>query len=209
MEGGEAMNWNTVANEETLTKTVESLKANGINAVIVDTVEDAKIKALKMIPQGAEVMTMTSETLRISGIESAINESGNYDAVKPKLFAMNRETQGLEMQKLGAAPKYAIGSVHAVTQEGQVIVASNTGSQLSGYVYGSPHVIWVVGAQKIVKDIDEGMKRIYDHVLPLESERARKAYGIEGSNVSKLLILNKEVNPERITMILIKESIGY
>lgn len=203
------MNWNTIANNQTLAKTVEALKANGVNTIVVDTIADAKTKALEMLPKGAEVMTMTSETLRISEIEKEVNESGNYNAVKPKLFAMDRATQGAEMQKLGAAPEYAIGSVHAVTEEGQVIVASNTGSQLPGYVYGSSHVVWVVGAQKIVKNIDEGLKRIYDYVLPLEAERARKAYGVAGSNVSKLFILNKEVNPDRIQMILIKEQIGY
>ena len=122
---------------------------------------------------------------------------------------MNRETDHREMQRLGAAPEYVIGSVHAVTEDGKVIIASNTGSQLPGYAYSADHVIWVVGAQKIVKNVDEGIKRIYEYVLPLESERAHKAYGVEGSFVSKLLIMNREPNPNRIKIILIKEPAGY
>jgi predicted RNA-binding protein with PIN domain len=207
-KGGEQMNWNTIADQQTLEKTVQALQSNGVNAVIVDTADEAKQKALELLPKGAEVMTMTSETLRIIGLESTINESGDYDAVKPKLYGLN-ELDPSQKAKLGAGPDYTIGSVHAVTHDGKVVVASNTGSQLAAYVYGAQHVIWVVGAQKVVENVDAAMKRIYDHVLPLESDRARKAYGTDGSNVSKLFILNKEVNPNRINMILVKESLGF
>ncbi|MBI3342389.1 LUD domain-containing protein, partial [Candidatus Curtissbacteria bacterium] len=114
-----------------------------------------------------------------------------------------------EMQKLGAAPKWSVGSVNAVTEDGKVLIASNTGSQLSGYVYGSQHVVFVVGAQKLVKNLDVAMERIYEYVLPLESERAKKAYGMPGSFVSKLLIINKEVRPGRVRLIFIKEALGF
>ena len=122
---------------------------------------------------------------------------------------MDRNTQGLEMQRLGAAPEFVIGSVHAVTQDGKVMIASNSGSQLPAHAYGSSNVIWVVGIQKIVKNIDEGFKRIYEHSLPLESERARKAYNMPGSFVSKILIINKEIKPGRITIIFVPEILGF
>lgn len=203
------MSYDEIASEEILQNTKKALEANNFNVHIADAGEEAKKIALELIPKGAEVITMTSVTLTDLGLESEFNDSGNYDSVKAKLSKMNRETEGNAMQKLGAAPDYAIGSVHAVTQDGKVIVASNTGSQMAGYVYGSPHVVWVVGAQKIVKDFDDGIKRIYDYVLPLESERAHKAYGVEGSFVSKLLVFNKEVNPERINIVLVKENLGF
>ncbi len=114
------------------------------------------------------------------------------------------------MQKLGAAPEYVIGSVHTVTEDGHVlIIASASGSQLPAYVYAAEHVIWVVGTQKIVKNIEEGMKRIYKYVLPLESARAHKAYGVPGSSVNKLLIVNKEPVPNRITIILVQQPLGF
>ena len=113
------------------------------------------------------------------------------------------------MKKTGAAPEYCIGSVHAVTQDGKVFIASNTGSQLPSYAYGSANVIWVVGTQKIVKDFDEANERIYKYTLPLESERARKAYGVPGSAVNKMLIVNKEVAPGRITIIFVNEKLGF
>lgn len=206
---GSMSDWKTIAMDEVISETIGALKANGIQALVLDSGEEAKKKVLEMIPQGEEVMTMSSATLDTVGLTSEINDSGKYDAVKPKLFAMNRETQGVEMQRLGAAPKWSVGSVNAVTQDGKVIIASNTGSQLPGYAYGSEKVIWVVGAQKIAKDFDDGLKRVYDYVLPLESERAHKAYGVPGSFVSKLLVVNREINPDRMTLIFVKESLGF
>lgn len=206
------MNWDKIANQETIDKAVEALKAANVTAVVVDTAADAKAKVIELLPKDAEVMTMTSVTLTDTGIESEINQSGNYNSVRNKLNTMNRETQHREMQITGAAPEWAVGSIHAVTEDGKVVIASNTGSQLPAYVYGADHVIWVVGAQKIVKNLDEAMKRIYDYVLPLETKRARKAYGLDEnfhSNVSKVVILNKEIKPKRITMVLVKEPLGF
>ncbi len=199
-------NWNAVPSDQIIEKTIKNLGANGITAIVVDTNEQAKEKAISFIPKGAEVMDMTSVTLTETGIQKEIAGSGLIAAVKNTLGKL---TDAKEKRRLGAAPDYAIGSVHAVTEEGHVVIASNTGSQLPAYAYGAAHVIWVVGAQKIVKNTDEAMKRIYEYVLPLESERAHKAYGVEKSNVSKLLIVNKEVQPDRIRMILIKEDIGF
>lgn len=203
--------WDQLASKESLDKVINALGENGINAKFVKTSQEAKELALSLIPQGAEVMTMTSVTLDTIGLSEVINaKEGKFKPVRDSLYAMSRETQAQEMNKLGAAPQYVLGSVHAVTEEGHILIASNTGSQLPAYAYGALNVIWVVGAQKIVKNTDEGIKRIYDYVLPLESERANKAYNITtGSNVSKLLIINKEINPGRVTLILVDEKLGF
>ena len=201
--------WTKLASDEVIKKTTDALKANGINAITVDSGEKAKEKVFGLLPLGAEVMNMSSVTLDTLGISKEINESGKYNSVKNKLMKMDRQTQGLEIQKLGASPEWAVGSVHAVTEDGQVMIASNTGSQLSAYAYGSAHVIWVVGVQKIVKDIDEAVKRIYEHCLPLESKRAKIAYGMEKSNASKTLTISKEIRPNRITLIFVKQLLGF
>lgn len=203
------MNFANIPSDNVIQKTAENLKANGINAIVVNSKEEAKKKALEILPKGAHVLTMTSVTLETPNLAKEINESGNYTSIRNQLNSLNREKDHKVMQQLGAAPDWAIGSVHAVTEDGHVLIASNTGSQLPAYAYGANHVIWVVGAQKIVKNFDKALKRIYDHVLPLESERAKKAYGVPGSFVSKLLVVNKEVNPQRLTMILVKEVLGF
>ncbi len=202
--------WNQLASKESIDKTIEALKANGIDAKFVETGEQAKEEVFKMIPEGAEVMTMSSVTIDTLGISKEVQENPKFNSVKNKLNSMDKETQGLEMQRLGAAPEYAIGSVHAVTEDGHLLIASNTGSQLPAYAYGSARVIWVIGSQKIVKDTDEGIKRIYEYILPLESERLNKAYNMTaGSFVSKLLIINREIKLGRINVIFVGEKLGF
>lgn len=197
-----------LASDEAISITKEALEKNGINVLVVENSEQAKEKVLEIIPKGSETMTMSSETLRLTGIADELN-SEKYNSVRKKFALMDKKTQGLEMQRLGAAPEWAIGSVHAVTEDGKIIVASATGSQLPAYAFGSPHVLWVVGSQKIVSNFDEGMKRVEEYVLPLENERAMKAYGM-GSSINKILIFNKkEVVPGRITMIIVKEKLGF
>jgi YkgG family uncharacterized protein len=206
------MQWDTLANNESLTKTVEALKQNGIDAIVVESAQKAKEKVLELIPKQAEIMTMTSVTVDTVGLTEVLNESGEYDSVKNKLMKLDRDTHTLEMQRIGAAPEWAVGSVHAITEDGKVVIASMTGSQLPAYAYGSSHVIWVAGTQKIVKNLDEATTRIYDYVLPLESVHARKAYNLPNtfnSNVSKMLIINKEITPKRLTIILVKEKLGF
>lgn len=204
------MDYTKLASDDTIEKTVAALKNAGIEALVVENAAAAKQKVLELLPEGAQVMTMQSMTLKDSGITEAIDESGKYDSIRKKFATMDRKTQHLEMNQIGGAPDWTIGSVHAATTDGKLLVASNTGSQLGAYAYGAMHVIFVVGAQKIVQNMDEGLKRIYDYVLPLESERLNKAYSLTtGSNVSKLLIINKEFQPGRITVLFVKEKIGF
>lgn len=201
--------WAKLPSDGVIDTTIQALSQNGINALVVDTAEEAKKKVLELIPEGSEVFTTTSKTLDEAGISEAINESGRYKSVRQELMFLDREKDALKMQKLGAVPEYVVGSVHALTEDGKVLVASASGSQLPAYVYGASKVIWVVSADKITKDLDSALKRIYDYVLPLESERAHKAYGVPGSFVSKLLIFNKESNPKRIILIFVKEKLGF
>lgn len=202
--------WNQLADKETIAKILAALKANNIDAKFVQTGKEAKKEVFSIIPEGAEVMTMSSVTLDDLGISDEVQKSSKYSSIKNKLNSMDRKTQDLEMQRLGAAPQWTIGSVHAATEDGHLLIASNTGSQLPAYAGGSPHVIWVIGTQKIVKNTDEGIKRIYEYVLPLESVRLNKQYNMTaGSFVSKLLIVNREFSPGRVTVIFVGEKLGF
>ncbi len=201
--------WNTPAPEEAVEKTILALKKNNIAAFVVADEDAAREKALFLIPDAAEVMEMTSVTLDALGMAEALRAEGKFTLVRDRLAKMNRETQHQEMQELGAAPQVAIGSVHAVTEDGSVVIASNTGSQLPAYAYGADKVIWVVGTQKIVPNLDAAFKRVYEHSLPLESERAKKAYGVPGSAVNKLLVVNKENTDGRLTIIFVNKVLGF
>src|SRR5215212_11973190 len=149
-----------LASDDQIERTVEALEANGIHAIVAANGEEAKRIFFELVPEGAEVFLGASVTLETIGIKDIIDKSGRYEAVRPKMFAMDRATQAQEIRKLGGVPDYAAGSVHAVTEEGQVLIASNTGSQLGPYASGAGKVIWVVGAQKLVKDSNEAIRRI-------------------------------------------------
>lgn len=200
--------WQKLADKKIVDRVVVALKKNGIEVQVVRNGKVAKKKVLELLPKAAEVMTMTSVTLETIGLAQEINESGRFNSTRKKLMSMDREKEASQMRRLGAAPEWVIGSVHAVTEEGNVLIASASGSQLPAYAYGAGKVIWIVGTQKIVKDTEEGIRRIYEYTFPLEDNRARKAYGM-GSGVNKLLIINKEFTPGRIRMILVKERLGF
>lgn len=205
--------WNQLASNEAIKTTADALTTNGITVIVVETGAEAYTKALELIPKGAEVMNMSSVTVDTIGLGKAINESGNFNSVRNTLTKMTAEADRLQKQKLGAGPEWAVGSAHVVTQDGKVMVASQSGSQLPAYASGASHVLWVVGAQKIVADLNAAWQRLTEYVLPLESKRARIAYNIPadkpGSAINKLFILNKEIKPNRITMIIVKEVLGF
>lgn len=201
--------WNELADSDSVERTIKALKSNGIDASMIETSEEAKRIIFNMIPKGSEIMIMSSVTLEQAGIAKFVQESDEYVDKKSILSTMDRASENKRMQEIGATTEWTIGSVHAVTEKGQVMISSMTGSQLPAYAFGSSHVIWVVSTKKIVKNIEEGMKRIYEHVFPLENERARKVYGIPGSFVSKILIVNKEISDNRITLIFVNQPLGF
>lgn len=196
------------ATDEKIERTSKALEANGIQTLIAETGAEAKRLFLELIPEGSEVFLSSSVTLEQLGIVADVDQSGKFDAVRPRMYAMNRETQGREIRKLIAAPDFAAGSVHAVTEDGHVLIASATGSQLGPYASGAGRVIWVVGAQKIVKDLNDGFRRIQEHVVPLEEEHMQQLYKV-GTAVNEMLIVNRATRPGRITMILVKEELGF
>lgn len=196
------------ARTEDITIAIAALKAHGITAEQTDSSEAAKNIVLERIPEGSEVFTMSSATLDTAGISEALN-TDKYTSVRNQLGAMYKEKDADAMRKLGSAPDYAVGSVHAITQDGKLVVVSNTGSQLPAYAYGAGKVIFVVGAQKVVKDLAEAMQRIETYTLPLESKRVQKAYGMPNSVIRKWLIIDSELVANRIHVVIINENIGF
>jgi L-lactate utilization protein LutC len=207
-QGIEERGFGELASDEQIERTVEALKANGIEALVAENAEEARRMFFERVPEGSEVFLGASVTLETLGIKNEIDSSGRFNALRPKMWAMDRATQGREIRKLGAGPDYAAGSVHAVTESGQVLIASNTGSQLGPYVFGAGKVIWVVGAQKIVRNLEEGMRRLEEHIVPLEEVHMQQLYKAH-TYPSKILIVNREIKPGRITMIIVKEELGF
>ncbi|MFD0683139.1 LUD domain-containing protein [Actinomadura fibrosa] len=185
-----------------------ALTAHGFTVEVLDDMAAARARVRELIPDGASVFTGASETLRLSGIDEDINGGGRYEAVKPRALAMDRATEADGIRRLLASPDVSVGSVAAVTETGSLVIASGSGSQLPGYTGGAGRAIWVVGAQKVVPDLETALRRVEEHCLPLETARTMKVHGWP-SAVNRLLILNAEHVPGRGTVLLVREAAGF
>jgi hypothetical protein len=198
------------ADDATIERTAEALRAKGYAVHVVEDHESAKDLLVSLVPDGAEVGEGASKTLDQLGVTAELEESGRFDAVRPRTRSMDRNDPAAmrEARKLGVAADYWLNSVHAVTEDGRLVIASNTGSQLGAIAFGAGQVIFAIGSQKIVRNLDEAMVRIESHVLPLENQRMQGLHGID-SSIRKILIVNEEFRAGRFTVVLIKEPIGF
>jgi hypothetical protein len=192
---------------ERLKRAAAALTANNFAVEILDDAAAARTRIKDLIPAGASVFTGASETLRLSGIEEDINNSGRYDALKSRP-PLDRATQRNEIWAALATPDVIVGSVAAVTETGSLVIASASGSQLPGCAGAAARAIWVVGAQKVVPDLAAALRRVEEHCLPLESDRAMRVYG-QPSASNRVLILNAEPEPGRGTVLLLRQAIGF
>jgi hypothetical protein len=197
-----------LASKQQIRAVASALEHSGITARVVDSGEEARAAVRSILPVGAEVFNNTSRTLEVIGVAEDIERSGLYQPLRPRLYRMDREMQGREMRQLSAAPDWVVGSVHAVTEQGSLLIASASGSQLGPIVSGAGHVILVIGGQKIVPDFNTGLRRLYEYCFPLEDRRAKEAYGVP-SGVNNILVINKATAPGRTTAILVNESLGF
>ena len=193
--------------DETLAETVVGLEERGFSAEVVDDLDAARRAVLARVPEGSSVMTFPSVTLEEAGISEAIDNGGPYDSVRIKSLALDRATQMQEIKSIMLQPEFALGSVHALTRDGTLVIASALGSQLASYAWGAAKVIFAVGAQKLVPDLAAAHERIYEHSFKLEDARALKAYG-KGSRVGKILEIHQE-DPGRIHIVLIRRRVGF
>jgi acyl-CoA hydrolase len=199
--------YTTLPDDQALAATVIALEEHGFSVDVVDSLDAARDAVLARIPEGSSVMTNTSVTLQETGIADAINDGRRYESARNKMFALDFATQAQEMKAIGGQPDYALGSVHAVTRDGTLVIASASGSQLASYAWGAAHVIFVVGAHKLVATLAAAHERIYDYSLKLEDARAYAAYG-QHSLVGKVLEIHQE-QPGRISVVLIRRAVGF
>ena len=195
------------ASDDVIERAANALRANNIEVVVVDTAAEAREAVLARVPEGSEVHSAKSRTLEDIGVYDDLHEPGRFDAIRPKLYAMDRATQGREMRKLGAAPDTIVGSVNAITEDGALVAASALGNQLGSYAGGAGRVILVVGSQKFVPDIDTALGRIRDVVFPYEDERVRERMGVS-TKLEKVLIIFGEWVEGRTTVIIVREPVG-
>ncbi len=197
-----------LASDRQIDEAAAALEHKGMTSLVVESGDQARDAVRSILPIGAEVFNNTSRTLEAIGVAEDIERSGLYQPLRPRLYQMDREMQAREMRQLTATPDFVVGSVHAVTEGGSLLIASASGSQLGALVSGAGHVILVIGGQKLVADVDTGLRRIHEYCFPLEDRRAREAYGVP-SGVNNVLIINRAMTPNRISAVLVRQSLGF
>ncbi len=205
------MNYEKLAQKETIEKVIKSLKERSVESILVNNKEEALEKIKEFIPKGASVMNGASKTLEQIGFIDYL-KSGNHDwnNLHKGIVAEKDQAKQMILRKQAILSDYYLGSVHALAETGQFIVASNSGSQLPHIVFTSPNLIFVVSSKKIVSTLSDAMKRLEEHVIPLEDERMKQAYGV-GTAPNKVLIFNGE-NPmmgRNVKMIIVNDDLGF
>ncbi len=193
--------------EETIQQVAKRMRERNIEVVVVDDGDQARKEVLERLPEGAEVHSGKSKTLQDAGIFEAIHDVSRYDALRPRIFKMDRQTQAREIRKLISGPDFMLGSVNAITEDGVLVAASASSSQLGPYANTAGKVILVVGSQKIVPNLETALRRIHDYVLPWEDAQVSKVMNI-GSFVGKILLIEREWVDSRMTVILVRKAIG-
>ena len=194
------------ASEATLEALAEKLRARNFEVVIVDDGAAAKAEVLSRVPEGSQVQTGKSKTLEDARIFDEFMNNEQYDFIRRRTLKMDRNTQRDEMRKAGAAPDFMVNSAHAVTEAGQIVMTSATGSQIGPIASGAGKLILVIGSQKVVPDLDTAFRRIEDYVIPYEEDRLNVAHGV--AKMNRTLILGGDHTPGRTTVILVRTPIG-
>jgi hypothetical protein len=202
-----ATDFTAPASDAELDELAANLQARNFDVVVLQTGAEAKAEVLKRIPDGTQIHSGKSKTLEDIGLFDTLMESDQYDFVRKQTLKMDRSTQAREMLKLGATPDLMINSVQAVTEAGQLVVVSASGSQIGAISTGAAALILVVGSQKIVPDLDAAFQRIQDHVFPYEDARLMEMLGIH-TLWSRTLILERDFKPGRTTVILVRDPVG-
>lgn len=204
------MKYDTLASIEAVKKTIEALKTRNVIVELVNTKEEALDKIIKLIPAGKEVMTGGSTTLDQIGLTDMLKSGKHpWKNLKDQILAEKDSVKQMVLRKKSITSEYFLGSVHAVTQTGEILIVNATGSSIPSCAFSSDNVIWIVGTQKIVPTLEDGFKRIREHCVPLEDKRM-KSIGYEGTTIGKYLIFEREINENRkINLIFVNENLGF
>ena len=205
------MNYETIPSKEIVEKTVAALKERNIEVLILDTKEQALEKIKALIPKGASVMNGSSTTLEQIGFVDYLKSGAHgWSNLHEAILSEKDPAKQSGLRKQAVLSDYYLGSVHALSETGEFVVASNTGSQLPHIVFTSSNLIFVVGTQKIVPTLADAMRRLEDYVVPLEDKHMKELYGM-GTMLSKIVIFKYE-NPmmgRKVTVILVQEKLGF
>ena len=206
------MSYTVLPTPDQLQRTITAVQARGIKTELVETKQAALARLQALVPEGAVVMTGGSVTLTQIGFDDLLI-SGNHPwrNFKADLLAEKDPVKQFDLRLQGTQAEYFLGSVNAISETGELVFASATGSQLPAYAFTSRNIIWVAGAQKIVPTLDEALRRVREYVLPMEDQRQKNAGNKNGTFIGRILILEREPAYLRrnLNLILVNDVLGF
>ncbi len=205
------MNYTTLANKETVQKVADALALRNVEAIVVENGVAAVAKLKELIPAGTSVMNGSSVTLeQIGFVDYLKGDQHGWNNLHKAIVEEKDPAKQAALRKQALLSDYYLGSVHALAETGEFVIASNTGSQLPHIVFSSANLIFVVSTKKIVPTLSDAMQRLMEHVVPLEDKHMQEKYGV-GTAVNKIVTFNNE-NPmmgRKVRMILVNEDFGF
>lgn len=204
--------FDTLATQDRIDGTAEAVRSRGIKVEVLDFGTAALARLRELIPAGASVSTGASLTLREIGFDELLASGAHpWKNLKGDYLAEKDPARQMLLRRQSTLADYFLGSVHAVCETGEIVIASMTGSQLAPYAYAARNVIWVAGAQKITPSLELGIRRVREFILPHEDTRMRdNSGGKMGSRVGKLLIVEHEAPflGRGVTLLLVRQKLG-
>lgn len=207
------MDYKSLPAREKIQNVLEAVETRGVKGQFVENKEKALEAVKSMIPAGSSIMTGASITLLQIGFEDLlISGKHSWHNLKDELLTEKDPARQLILRKQSTMSDYFLGSVHAITETGEIVFASATGSQLPAYAFSSSNIIWVAGAQKITPTLEDAFKRIHEYIIPLEDVHMKQLYGPQsGTMLGKMLIFERE-SPflnRNLNLILVNEVLGF
>jgi hypothetical protein len=205
------MDYTTLASPESQQRAAEGLKNRRFEPIMVESGAKALELIKTLIPKGASVMNGSSVTLeQIGYIDYLKSGQHGWNNLKEKILAEQDPAKRGELRKQSVISDYYLGSVSALSETGEMVFGSNTGSQMPHLVFTSPNLILVVGAQKITPTLEVALARLRNHVAHLEDEHMKQLYG-QGTTHNKTVILHGEsvMMKRSVKVLLVNEKLGF
>lgn len=205
------MEYNKLASADSIMTTIAKLAEHNIEGIVIDSGAAALAKLKELIPAGASVMNGASVTLETIGlIDYLKSDKHGWNNLHAAVVAEDDPVKKAALRQRAVHADYYLGSVHALSETGEFVIASNTGSQLPHIVFTSQNLIFVVGAQKIVPTLADALKRLEEYVVPLEDKHMQEKYGV-GTYPSKIVIFKREaaMMQRKVRVLIVNESLGF
>jgi L-lactate utilization protein LutB len=201
--------WSRIPPADMVDRTAEAIRKRAMKVLIAGNGDEALAFIRNMIPPGAEVMSGSSTTLIEIGFEDLVAEGTmGWKSLREEIFAENDEVKRAGLRRRSVLSEYFLSSANAIAGTGEIVACDASGSRVGAWPFAAGHLILVVGINKIVPTLQDALDRVRQYAYPLENARSMRAYGTP-SMIGKCVILAGERNPDRVTVILVREALGY